>query len=124
MDFERRLHAASQRLLPQRLNSGYPPLLVYYLREPPVAVDDDGTPLLPPRASPRLLEAATIVGASSDFIVVTANAPHNFKDEIEVAAGKPVLSMVELAVDAVRARGWRRCGVIEMGQPTVYPKRL
>ncbi len=124
MDFERRLHETAQQVLTQRFNTGYPPLLVYYLREPPIAVDDRGTPLLPPRPSPRLLEAAAIVGASSDFIVVTANAPHNFKEQIEEAAGKPLLSMVRLAVAEVRARGWKRCGLIEMGQPNVYPELL
>ncbi len=71
IDFEQHLHAEAQRVLPQHLNTGYPPLLVYYFREPPIAVDQDGSPLAPLRLSPRLLDVATTVGASSDFILRT-----------------------------------------------------
>ncbi|MFZ4663434.1 MAG: hypothetical protein ACOYNY_40890 [Caldilineaceae bacterium] len=38
MDFEQRLHQAAQRLIPRRGNSGYPPLVVYYHRRPPVLI--------------------------------------------------------------------------------------
>ena len=30
MDFERRVHAVAQRLIAPHLNSGYPPMVVYY----------------------------------------------------------------------------------------------
>jgi len=124
IDFELRLHAEAQRVLPQHLNTGYPPLLVYYFREPPIAVDQHGSPLAPLRLSPRLLDVAAAVGSMSDFIVVTANTVHSFADELERAAGKPLLNMMSLAVEAVLERGWRRCGVIGMGLPTVYTDRL
>ena len=42
MDFEPRLHAVAQRRIPQRANSGYPPLVVYYHRGAPILVDDQG----------------------------------------------------------------------------------
>ena len=124
MDFEWRLHAEAQRTVPQSANSGYPPMVVYYLREIPVAVDENLTPLQPMRPSPRLFEVAAQVGALSDFIVVTSNAPHSFEGELEKAAGKPLLSMVGLAIEAALARSWKRVGVLGMGSPTVYTDRL
>ena len=42
MDFEARVHRVSQRLIPQRWNQGYPPMVVWYHRRPPIRVDDDG----------------------------------------------------------------------------------
>ena len=35
MDFERRLHRVAQRLIAPRMNSGYPPMVVYYHRHAP-----------------------------------------------------------------------------------------
>jgi aspartate racemase len=32
--------------------------------------------------------------------------------------------MVNLAVESVQRRGWKRCGVLGMGDPTVYTERL
>ena len=49
MDFEARFHAVSQRLLPQRGNSGYPPMIVYYYRSLPMLVDEQNRPLEPRR---------------------------------------------------------------------------
>ena len=36
MDFEARVHAAAQRLIPQIANTGYPPMIVTYLRCAPM----------------------------------------------------------------------------------------
>ena len=58
MDFEQRLHAVAQRLIPQLGNLGYPPLVVYYHRGAPVLIDEQGHPLLPRRLDPRFLECA------------------------------------------------------------------
>ena len=35
MDFERRVHEVSQQLLPRSLNTGYPPMVVFYHCAPP-----------------------------------------------------------------------------------------
>jgi RNA polymerase sigma factor (sigma-70 family) len=40
MDFERRLHRVAQRLLPQRGNTGYPPMVVHYHRRPPFVMGE------------------------------------------------------------------------------------
>src|SRR3954468_23949818 len=70
MDFEARLHRAAQRVIPPHLNSGYPPMVVWYCRHPPVVGAEDGRPELPLRADPRLLDAARRLGQMADFLVI------------------------------------------------------
>ena len=120
MDFEARVHAVSQRLIPQRGNGGYPPMVVYYLRHAPVLLADDGSPVFPIQPDPRLFAAARRLGALADFLVITANSPHAFREAIEQAAGRPVLSMIDITLDKVRQRGLRRLGVLGLGEPTIY----
>ena len=72
MDFEARVHAVSQRLIPRRGNGGYPPMVVYYHRHAPVLLNEDGSPVLPIQPDPRLFEAARRVGSLADFLVITA----------------------------------------------------
>ena len=120
MDFEARVHAVSQRLIPQRGNGGYPPMVVYYHRHTPVLLNEDGSPVLPIQPDPRLFEAAQRVGSLPDFLVITANGPHMLRDAIEQAAGRPVLSMIDVTLDEVRRRGYRTLGVLGLGEPMVY----
>jgi len=124
MDFEARLHRAAQQLIPQRQGTGYPPLVVYYHRHPPVLVTDEGLPRLPIQCDPRLLDAARRLGALVDFLVITANTPHLFQAEIEEAAGRPVLSMIDLALAEVQRRRWTTVGVLGLGDPIVYTRPL
>ncbi len=120
MDFEARVHAVSQRLISRRANTGYPPMVVYYYRHAPVLLNEDGSPVLPIQPDPRLFEAAQRVGSLADFLVITANSPHMLRDAIEQAAGRPVLSMIDVTLDEVRRRGCRRLGVLGLGEPMVY----
>lgn len=120
IDFEMRVHEVSQRLIPQRANRGYPPMVVYYHREAPVLTNPDDTPVFPMQPHPTLFEKLPTFGALVDFIVITANGPHLLKDQIEAATGRKVLSMVELAVQEVIARGWKKAGLITLGEPHVY----
>jgi aspartate racemase len=124
MDFERRIHRISQDLIPHDKGAGYPPMVVYYCRHAPVLVGDDGVPRLPLRVDPRLLEVAKRIGTWADFLVVTSNSPHLFQAEIEKAAGCPVLSMIDVTLEHVRRRSWRRVGVLGRGEPVVYTRRL
>ena len=124
MDFEQRVHRAAQRVIPPRLNGGYPPMVVWYCRHPPVVVQDDGRPVLPLRADPRLLEAAGRLGRVADFLVIPSNTPHAVQPEIERAAGRRVVSMVGATVDEVRRRGWKRVGIAALGQPVFYTEPL
>jgi hypothetical protein len=98
MDFEARIHTVSQRLIPQRWGSGYPPMLVYYFRHSPVVLGDDFRPVFPAQPDPRLLDAAKRLGEWVDFLVITANAPHMFHEQIERAAECPILSMIEVTM--------------------------
>jgi len=124
MDFEARLHLACQREIPPRFNSGYPPMVVWYLRHPPLVVDKLGIPLEPKRPDPRLLDAAAKLGAVVDLLAVPCNGAHLFRDQIERASGRSVVSMVDATLDEIRRRDWRRVGVLGMGEPIVYTRPL
>jgi aspartate racemase len=124
MDFESRVHAVSQRLIPADGNRGYPPMAIYYHRRPPVLTDGDGAPLRPRQLDPRLLDAARRLGSWADFLVITSNGVHHLQSEIEAAAERPVLSMVGLVVAEVCRRGWRRAGVLTFIEPSIYQQPL
>jgi aspartate racemase len=114
------MHEVSQRLVTQRLNFGYPPLVVYYCRHAPVLLNDDETPRLPIQPDPRLLEAARQLGGMCDFLVITSNTPHLLQADIERAAGCKVLSMIGLVIDKIRSLEWKTIGVLGFGYPHVY----
>jgi aspartate racemase len=120
MDFEARIHQISQRLIPQQANQGYPPMLVYYHRHAPVVTDDDGAPVFPFQTDPRLLEAARRLGNWADFLVITSNGVHLLQEQIEQAAGRKVLSMIEVTLAEVKRRGLERVGVLTLFRPQVY----
>jgi aspartate racemase len=124
MDFEARVHAASQRLIAGRGNEGYPPMVVYYHRRPPVLTAADGTPVRPFQVDPRLLEAARRLGAWADFLVIASNGVHRWQAEIAAAAGRPVLSMIDAVLAEVARRGWRTVGVLTYRDPGVYREPL
>jgi aspartate racemase len=124
MDFESRVHAVSQRLIPANGNRGYPPMAVYYHRRPPVLMNDDDLPLRPLQIDPRLLDAARRLGSWADFLVITSNGVHHLQAEIEAAADRPVLSMIDLAVAEVCRRGWRHVGVLTYIEPSIYQQPL
>ena len=124
MDFEARVHRASQQLIPQHFVSGYPPMVVYYCRHAPLLIHDDGSSILPIQPDPGLLRAARAVGSVADFIVMTANGPHMFQPLVEQKSGKPVLSMIELALAEIQRRGLHSIGVLELGERTMYAEPL
>ncbi len=124
MDFEQRVHRIAQRTIPPRMNTGYPPMVVFYHRRPPVLLEQDGVPRLPLTPDLGLLECARAIGAAADFLVIVANFPHLIQPQIEQASGREVLSMIDVTLDAVRARGWKRIGVVGLGLPTIYLDRL
>jgi hypothetical protein len=123
MVFEVRVHHVAQHLIPPNRNGGYPPMVVYYCRHAPFLLTDKGTPQLPLRPDPRLLEAAKRLGGLADFLVITTNGPHLLQAEIEQAAGRKVLSMVEATLEEVR-RQWKRVGVLGLDDPVIYTEPL
>jgi aspartate racemase len=121
MEFEAQLHRVSQRLITQDWNRGYPRVVVWYHRELPIQVDGEGRPLVPRRIDPGLLEGAAWLGTAADFLVVPCNSAHVGVREIEAASGRPVLSMIDVTLDEVARRSWRRVGVLGFGgAPAVY----
>ena len=124
MDFEARIHAVSQQLVPQHGNQGYPPLLVYYHRNPPVIMIEDGTPVMPIQIDPQLLAAARRLGSWADFLVITSNGVHLLQQQIEQAAGRRVLSMIDATIEEIGRRGLARVGVLGLGEPRVYQEPL
>jgi aspartate racemase len=117
MDFEARVHRISQQLISQDFNRGYPPMVVWYHRRPPVRLDTDGRAIIPMEVDPALVEAAASLGNMTDFLVIPCNAAHVGLDTIQKAAGRPVLSMIEITADEVARRGWRRTGVLGFAGP-------
>ncbi|MCA9754832.1 MAG: aspartate/glutamate racemase family protein [Candidatus Eisenbacteria bacterium] len=103
--FEDLVHEEARRLLPPRFNQGYPPMVTVHLRHAPVLLEKGAPPTGPLRIDPRVLDAAKKLGEWADFLVVVANTPHLFLDEISEAAGRDVLSMVEEVVADLSARG-------------------
>jgi aspartate racemase len=113
MDFEKRIHKVSQRIIPQHGNSGYPPMVTYYHRHPPILTKDGIiAPVLPIQADPELLGAARWLGDKADFLVITSNGAHMLQKEIEETSSLKVLSMTQQTLAEVKRRGWKRVGVL------------
>jgi len=124
MDFEQRIHAVSQGLIPQQGNSGYPPMVVYYHRRPPVVADEAGHPIFPIRPDPLLLDAAARLGSMADFLVITSNGVHMMQPLIEQASGRKVVSIIDATLSEVERRGLRRVGAIVFLGTNVYKEPL
>ncbi len=117
--------ASAQQLVPQSWNRGYPPMVVWYHRRMPLRVDADDRPLVPREIDPELVDAAAWLGRTVDFLVMACNAAHVGLAALRKAAGCPVLSMIDVAVDEVARRGWRHVGVLGFaGAPAPYVEAL
>ena len=126
MDFEARIHKVSQNLIPQHVNAGYPPMVVYYLRHAPILLGETNTgDHIKP--DPRLLEVSAKLGPLCDFLVLPSNTPHFFQKQIEAASGREVLSMVSATLEKVRKLKLERVGVLAVGHALrngLYQERL
>ena len=65
--------------------------------------------------SPSLLKAATYVGKNVDFIIVSSNTAHIFSKEIQDAANKTLLSLIDVSVDEVVRRNNKKVGILAIG---------
>src|SRR3989338_2462263 len=115
MDFEARIHRISQKLIPQFVNRGYPPMVVYYVREAPMVLNSDGSTPEKLEPAPQLLDAAKKLGAVADFLVIASNTPHFFKKEIEEAAGLRILSIVQVTLEKIKRERYKKVGIIAVG---------
>jgi aspartate racemase len=123
LDFIARMDRVSQKLIKQTTCYGYPPMTVAFVRHAPMLLDEKFLPVEPWKADPKLFETAKKL-RGSDFIVIPSNSPHMFKDGIEAAAECPILSIIDATIAEVEKRGWKRVGVIGMGEPLVYTEPL
>ncbi len=124
MQFEALLHREAQAIQTGQAVEAYPPLVTWYHRASPMVTDDRGAPVEPLRPHPALLDAARWLGLVADFIVITSNGAHVLQPWVEEASGRPVLSMVDLVVEDVASRGWRRAGALGLFAPGVYLSTL
>ncbi|HMA35295.1 MAG TPA: aspartate/glutamate racemase family protein [Chloroflexia bacterium] len=123
LDLATRVHAATQRRIPQAAPGDYPSLVIYYYRPPPAERAGAGPRRPAPRPDPRLVQAVTQLGALADFLVIAAPAPHQFQAALEHAAGRPILGLIDLVLDAVQERHWTRVGVLGR-DPALYRQGL
>jgi len=124
MDFEARVHAVAQSLIPSRRSGGYPPMVVYYYRHPPFLLEDEETPAKPLQPDPRLLLAVRQLAQLTDFLVITANAPHLVRESLEAAFPGGVLSIVDVTLAELSRHKLDRVGLIGLGDPQVYLRPL
>lgn len=110
-----RIHRVAAARIPQYANRGQPPIDLRAINQAPMWLNEDGSlpiVIVPTRA---FLDAARYVAKDSDFIVMASNTPHLFAAEVERAAGRPLLSIVDLAMEEVISREVRRVGVLAAG---------
>lgn len=116
MDLERRIHKVSQKLIKQFVNRGYPPMIVHYFRDAPMVLDEKGEVPAVLEPHPGLLAAAAHLGQVADFLIIASNTPHFFVRQIEEAAGKPVLSIINMVIEEVKRRQPKKVGVLAIGE--------
>jgi aspartate racemase len=121
--FENRILTEARALVPPDKGFGYPPVVGVHLRHAPILLGDDGRARQPLQVDPRLLDAARRLGGWADFLVIVANTPHLFVEEIAAAAGRDVLSMIDVVVDELRDRPGP-VGLLGLGVPQTYTERF
>jgi aspartate racemase len=119
LDIIERILQYSARRAAQFGNRGYPPMVIQMINESNILLNPKGTAVIEPlRPAPVLLEMAMFVGANADILIMTAHTAHVFRKEVEAAAGKPIISIVDVAVNEVVKRGNKKVGIMAIG-PTV-----
>jgi aspartate racemase len=124
VDLEMRIHKVAQRVLPPQQNGGYPPMIVEYYRHPPILMSENGQPVFPLQIEPRLLAVAKNLGTTADFLLLPTNGVHRFQQEIEKASGRKLLSMIDVTMEEVKKRKWKRVGVLGLMTLEIYTRRL
>lgn len=112
IDFEDRLHRAAQRAAGPGALPNYPPMIVSYFREPPIVLNPDKSVPADLTPNPAMVAAVAALGTLADFIVIPSNTVHFFTRELEAAAKRPILSMIDVTLDAVAARRPAKVGVL------------
>ena len=124
MSFVEQIHTISQELIPQLAVMGYPPLLVYYHRNPPLVTDENLIAIEPYRIDPEMLEKIKVVGNQCDLLVITSNFPHTFETEIKAAVSAQFVNMVDATMATINAQNVSKIGALGLGNPAVYTDKL
>jgi len=124
IDLELRIHKTAQQLIKPQENSGYPPMIVQYYRHAPVLLTDNHQPVVPFQVDPRLLDMAKNIGTVADFVLIASNGIHLFQKEIEKAAGREVLSMIDATIDQIKRKNWKKVGALGLMNANIYAKPL
>lgn len=127
MDFEQRLHKEAQKQIPQKWNGGYPPMISYYFRQAPMKLNPDGSFPNVLKPNPNLLTAAKVLGQQVDFLIIPSNTPYVFQKDIEKAAKKPVISIVDVTLADVKKRKVKKVGLLAIGitlKNRLYQERI
>lgn len=115
IDILNRIFRFSADSVPQYGNRGYPQMDVHMINKAPMLLNPDCSFPEKLEPEPQFLEAARLAGKNSDFVIITANTPHLFAKEVEREAGKPLLSIVDVTINEVKRRGYKRVGVTAIG---------
>jgi len=127
IDFEERLHKVSQKLIKKYRNEGYPPIITYFFRKPPIKLTKNGTVVIPLRPSTDFLKIIKKVANLANFLVVPSNTPHVFAKEIEKVSGKKFLNMIDLTIDEIKKLNFKKVGILAIGHTLssgLYQKKL
>ena len=114
LDFESAIHRLSTKLIPPSFTTGYPPMVAIYFREVPFKMKD-GSFVVPVEPNPNLLSTVKTLGKQCDFWVMVANAPHIFRESLEKASGKKLLSMIDVTIEEIKRRKLKKVGIIAIG---------
>jgi aspartate racemase len=85
-----------------------------------VTVNDRGT-----MANYLIEQIERLANASADFAIIAANTPHLVFDEVQRRSPIPLISIVEAAADATKARGMQKVGLLGTRftmQAPLFPK--
>ncbi len=121
MDIVDRILKYSAKRNPQWGNRGYPPMVIQMINSSNLLLNPDGSVIEPPQPAPELFSMAKFVGANADILIMPSNTPHLFIKEVEKAAGKLLISLVDVAIAEVVRRQAKKVGVLAIG-PTVRGK--
>lgn len=127
IDFEKKVHEVSNKLITPRINQGYPPMVVFYYRNDPRRTTDSTLHSEKLEPNKELLKVAKKLGSHADFIVIPTNTAHFFATQIEAVSGLRVLSIVDVTIEKVMSLKPSAIGVLAIGDTLrhqLYQKRL
>lgn len=115
IDLEQKIHEVSNKLIPPHINRSYPPMVTYYYRNDPRNLEDSTQMSESLEPNKLLLKVAKKLGPLADFLIISSNTPHFFKEEIEEASGIKLLSIVDVTIEKIVSLNPTSIGVLAIG---------